>query len=57
METLVFNAETDTYQSDNFKAQREDGTAPNGNQMGGRWVLRNSSGDYLDHDRYRQVKY
>lgn len=53
METLTYIDAIDTYKSENYVAQREDGTTPNGNQMAGRWVLRNAQGEYLDHDRYR----
>ena len=32
---------------------RENGLTPNGNQLGGRWVLRDPHGEYVDHDQYR----
>jgi len=35
-----------------FTMQREYGETPNGNQLGGRWVLR-KDGDFIDFDKYR----
>ena len=33
---------------------RESGTlTPNGNDVAGRWVLRNGTGEWVDYDRYR----
>lgn len=53
MEMLTYNDSNDTYNSDSYAAQREQGTTPNGNPMAGRWVLRNLQGEYIDHDKYR----
>jgi hypothetical protein len=36
-----------------YTMQREYGETPNGNDLGGRWVLRNSSGRMVDFDQYR----
>jgi hypothetical protein len=33
--------------------RREEGYTPNGNQFGGRWVLRDKDFVYIDHDQYR----
>jgi len=34
--------------------QREElGTTPQGNPIGGRWVLRSGDGDWIDCDQYR----
>ena len=35
------------------KLEREYGRTPNGNLVGGRWVLRNPSGQWVDFDTYR----
>ena len=37
---------------ENFEIKREFGTTPNGNNMNGRWVLR-ENGKLLDFDQYR----
>lgn len=39
---------------DGFVMQREEGQTPNGNQISGRWVLRDSSGEWVGFDQYRQ---
>ena len=36
-----------------FAMRRERGLTPNGNPVGGRWVLRNQNGEYVDVDQYR----
>lgn len=42
------------FQSEDGKTlKREDGTTPNGNPMGGRWVLRDAVGALVDFDQYR----
>ena len=33
--------------------QREQGTTPQGNPIGGRWVLRAKDGTWMDCDQYR----
>jgi hypothetical protein len=33
--------------------QREQGETPNGNPIGGYWVLRSPSGSWIDYDQYR----
>jgi hypothetical protein len=32
--------------------EREYGLTPNNNPLGGRWVLRSSTGEFIDFDRY-----
>lgn len=46
---------TDTrYESaDGWVMAREEGLTPNGNQYDGAWVLRDETGAYVDHNRYR----
>lgn len=41
------------YLNENFILQRETGKTPNGNSLGGKWVLRNREGNFLDFDQYR----
>lgn len=46
--------EPDVYQAENgFTARREEGLTPNGNPVAGRWVLRDASGAWVDHNQYR----
>ncbi len=33
--------------------KREHGETPNGNAIGGKWVLRNPKGRFMDFDKYR----
>lgn len=33
--------------------QREYGLTPNGNHLGGKWVLRGPEGQFIDFDKYR----
>lgn len=40
------------YVGEGHSFQRETGETPNGNEFGGRWVLR-YEGEYVDHDAYR----
>lgn len=41
------------YKSDDLVMSREDGKTPNGNEIGRRWVLRDSFGKWIDFDTYR----
>jgi len=42
------------YKSEDGKVlRRENGTTPNGNPLGGRWVLRDATGVMVDFDQYR----
>lgn len=44
----------DTYRSQGgIEVSREYGKTPNGNDLLGRWVLRNSKGEFKDFDQYR----
>lgn len=38
---------------DNYRMQREYGFTPNGNSLGGKWVLRGPEGEWIDFDKYR----
>jgi len=46
-------AEGEYRSEDGRRARRETGLAPGGNPLGGSWVLRDASGEFLDFDRYR----
>jgi hypothetical protein len=44
----------DCYRSEGgITVQREYGKTPNGNDLNGFWVLRNSKGEFKDFDQYR----
>jgi hypothetical protein len=44
----------DAYEDDGgFTMRREQGKTPNGNEIGGRWVLRDPQGSWVDVDQYR----
>lgn len=50
---VMHEVEPDVYQAENgFTARREDGFTPNGNPVGWRWVLRDASGAWVDHNQY-----
>lgn len=36
-----------------YRMQREYGLTPNGNDLGGFWVLRGPRGEWIDYDQYR----
>jgi hypothetical protein len=38
---------------DGWVIRREEGLTPNGNQLNGRWVLRDSKGKFVDFDQHR----
>jgi hypothetical protein len=38
---------------DGYHMQREYGTTPNGNPVGGFWVLRGPNDEWVDYDQYR----
>jgi hypothetical protein len=38
---------------DDYRMQREYGLTPNGNSIGGRWVLRGPEAEWIDCDQYR----
>ncbi len=52
---LVLRDGVEVYESeDGHSARREEGLTPKfQNPIGGRWVLRNASGEFLDVDQYR----
>ena len=39
---------------DGWVMRREAGKTPNGNEMDGRWVLRDPVGNFVDFDQYRK---
>ncbi|HET6890503.1 MAG TPA: hypothetical protein VFH31_05325 [Pyrinomonadaceae bacterium] len=44
----------DNYVGDgDYRMQREYGFTPNGNSLGGKWVLRGPEGEWIDFDQYR----
>jgi hypothetical protein len=46
--------ENERYECQNgMVLQREQGTTPEGNPIGGRWVLRSADGTWMDCDQYR----
>ena len=46
--------EPEVYKSDNgFVMRRERGLTPNGNEIGGHWVLRDKDGNWVDYHQYR----
>lgn len=52
---LRYDAKRDRYSSPTglMVARERDTLTPNGNPMAGRWALRNSAGDLVDFDKYR----
>lgn len=54
-EKNIFHKESeDLYRSaDGRSMGRENGLDPKGNPIGGRWVLRSESGEFVDFDQYR----
>lgn len=40
-------------QTPGYTLKREYGKTPNGNDLNGRWVLRNPHGVFIDFDQYR----
>jgi len=49
----MLRAESGTYSNDlGYTLGREYGKTPNGNNMRGRWVLRDNNSKMLDFDRY-----
>lgn len=41
------------YTGEQFTLAREHGKTPNGNELNGRWVLRDAKGEWVDFDQYR----
>lgn len=53
-ENVTFEVELELYRSTSgLTARREYGVTPNGNPVGGRWVLRDAAGGWVDFDQYR----
>jgi hypothetical protein len=50
---MVETREEEYLSEDGWSMKRENGTTPNGNPMGGRWVLRDAEGSLIDFDQYR----
>lgn len=50
--TLTKIDEASFLASDGRAMKRENGETPNGNPLGGRWVLRSPQGDFIDFDQY-----
>lgn len=50
----IRQTDEDNYVSDDdHRMQREYGLTPNGNSIGGRWVLRGPDAEWIDCDQYR----
>lgn len=54
MKLLATQVDNDSYVFESgHKLSREyDALTPNGNRLGGRWALRDQSGNLIDYDRY-----
>lgn len=53
-DNIMIEVEQEVYRAANgFTARREDGLTPNGNPIGQRWVLRDTSGAWVDVNQYR----
>lgn len=53
-DNVMVEVSPDRYESaSGFVASREQGMTPAGNPIGGRWVLRNKDGTYVDVNQYR----
>lgn len=51
---VLYKENEELYRSDDGRSMgRENGLDPNGNPIGGRWVLRSESGEFIDFDQYR----
>ena len=52
---IMVETETDRkyFSEDFWMLRREFGRTPNGNEIGGRWVLRDEKGEWVDFDKYR----
>lgn len=51
---IAIQINDDRYEIDGGRVlQRERGDTPNGNPIGGRWVLREADGTFIDVDQYR----
>ena len=51
---MYYDLDDKSYKSENgFIIKREFGETPNGNKLDGQWVLRSSSGQFIDFKKYR----
>lgn len=51
---MIWSAATNAYLSETgMKLSREHGLTPNGNPLGGQWVLRDKDGTMVAFDQYR----
>lgn len=51
---VMREVEPEVYRAEcGFTARREQGDTPNGNPVGGRWVLRDARDALVDFDQYR----
>ena len=41
------------YKGEFYSLKREEGKTPNGNELDGKWVLRNNMGEFIDYSQYR----
>jgi hypothetical protein len=39
--------------AEGYRMERENGLTPNGNEINGRWVLRDPQGEWIDCDQFR----
>ncbi len=53
MKTVLTKVACECYKNDEMTMQREYGKTPNGNALGGKWVLRNAKGDWIGFNVYR----
>jgi len=52
MRKLIKVADQKYVSEDFWMMRREWGDTPNGNPLGGRWVLRDEKGNWIDFDQY-----
>lgn len=53
MLTQLFEHHGGYLSEDGHTMRREHGLTPNNNELGGQWVLRDPSGQWIDFDKYR----
>lgn len=52
MKTIFESIEEEYLSWDGQRISREYGTTPNGNDLAGKWVLRDAQGTFVDFDKY-----
>lgn len=52
---LIYDESSKAYKNQQFSMQRENGTTPNGNNLAGKWVLRDRLDNVLGWDSDRQA--